>query len=96
MSALAGDRAARLLLGATFAAAALLVLVALWSVSGDAPAHWARARWTVGPLALCAVCIALALRGAWRRRQAAALWVPLVGAALTALAAVAATLSGRL
>lgn len=96
MSTLGRDRPARLMLGAAFAAAALLVLVALWSSSGDAPEHWARARYTVPPLVLCLAAAAACARGAWTRRTSPALWVPLAGGAATALAAVAAALAGKL
>jgi multisubunit Na+/H+ antiporter MnhE subunit len=95
MSALGQDRPARLMLGASFGAAALLVLVALWSASGDAPEHWARALHTIAPMAACVAAAAVSVRGAWRRRAEPALWVPLAGGAATALAAVAAALAGR-
>jgi hypothetical protein len=96
MSALARDRRARLLLGAAFASAALLVLVSLWSSDAAAPELWARARWTLLPLVLCLIAAAGCLLAAWRRRVERALWVPLCGAATTALAAVAASLLGKL
>ena len=96
MSALGSDRPARLMLGAAFAAAALLVGVALWSASGDAPEHWARARFTIAPLVLCLAAAAVCAHGAWARRDSPALWVPLAGGAATALAAVAAAFAGTL
>lgn len=96
MSTLGQDRPARLMLGAAFAAAALLVGVVLWSVSGDAPEHWARARYTVPPLIVCTLAAVVCARGAWARRASPALWVPLAGGATTALAAVVASLTGRL
>lgn len=96
MSALAADRGARILLTAAFAAAALLSLVSLWSSSGDAPEHWARARWTLGPLVLGVVAAVACVVGAWRRRAVPAAWVPLAGGALTAAAAVVASATGLL
>lgn len=96
MSAFADDRVARGLLGAAFGASALLVVVALWSVAGDAPEHWARARWTLGPLLACLVAAGACLGGAWIRRADRSRWLPLLGGALTACTAIAASLSGRL
>jgi len=95
MSTFARDRHARLLLGSAFVAAALLVLTSLWSSSAAAPEHWARARWSLLPLALCIVAAAACGHGAWRRRAERSLWLPLVGAAATALAAAAASLLGK-
>jgi hypothetical protein len=96
MSTLGRDRGARWSIGAAFALAAVLVVTTIWSTSGDAPAHWARARFTLIPLLACAVAALLCARGAWLRRGERASWIPLAGAAATALAAIAASLSGRL
>ena len=96
MSALGGDRVVRGLLALAFVSAATLTIFALWRGAGEAPEHWARARWTLLPLTACLGAAAACAFAAWRRRADAARWMPLAGGALTCTAAMIAVLSGAL
>lgn len=96
MTALGADRAARGLLIAAYATAALAVVGALWADAGDAPEHWVRAQRASPAAAAALVAALLAARGAWHRRATRSAWVPLAGAALTACAAGLGALTGAI
>lgn len=94
MTPLGDDRVARWVLAAAFGSAALLVVISLWSGSVAAPLHWARARWSLPLFALCIAASGASAWLAWRRRTVPTLWVPLVGGALTCIAAMLSSVIG--